>query len=232
MLDNSDDDDIFGYIRSTTPTQPVPWHLLATLKLDGRSEIERRVFVLLNHDDIGFEEQVVLSGAMVRGEDGAWREYEWVFKDVGIDVAFENLALGGLHQGTLPAQPDELAEAFGAMSGTLSRDKDEGGKVGQIQLRLDRVTLGETVNGISGSLKGAKALADLDGSAIGDAQHTVGRRGGVRKAPPSQTTYYHRMDKNNEPYAIFRFNYCEESKSIRSLLFLYSANLPQRSFAS
>ena len=192
---------------------PPPWHLLATLKLDGRPDIERRVFVMLDCNDEFFSESVVLKGAMVRDEDGVWREYEWVFKDVGIDVAFDNLALGGIDQGTIPARDeDDLAHALGAMCGPNSAEKYDMGKVGQIQVRLDRVTLGETVQGISGILEDATDLSQLDGSSIGDAQHTVGRSKGARKLPPMQTTFFHYMDPDHQPYAIFRFNYCDESK--------------------
>jgi hypothetical protein len=150
---------------------------------------------------------------MVRDEDGVWREYEWVFKDVGIDVVFDNLALGGIDQGTIPArQEDNLACALGAMGGPNSAEKYDMGKVSQIQIRLDRVTLGETVQGISATLEDATDLSQLDGSSIGDAKHTVGRSKGARKLPPMQTTFFRYVDPDHQPYAIFRFNYSDESE--------------------
>ena len=218
-IDDDEEFDQFGRSRSLRNAPPTPWHIIATLKFDGRPEIERRVFVLLDRNDEFFEHPVVLRGAMVHDEGGIWKEYEWVFKDVGIDVAFDNLVLGGFDQGTIPAQEEEeeeLANVLGAMGGTNSDEKYEKGKVGQIQVRLDRVTLGKTIQGELGFLKDAKDLSQLDGSMLGDAQHTVGRSNGTRKQPPSKTTYFHHMDPDNEPYAIFRFNYCEESEHLKS----------------
>ena len=205
--------------RRSRTTILEPWHLLATLKLDGRSEIERRIFVKLDRNDDAFTDSVMLKGANMRGEDGVWKEYEWVFKDVGIDVAFDNLALGGSDPNPVPAQEaEDLTDALSALSGPTSVEKYETSKVGQIQVRLERVTLGETVQGISNVLENARDLTQLDGSTIGDAQHTVGRANGKRKLPSLRTTYYHHMDPDNEPYAIFRFNYCEKSKYSNSHL--------------
>ena len=192
-----------------------PWHLLATVKLDGRSEIERREFVLLDENDEDFPDDglFMIKGATVRDESGMWKQCEWVFKDVGIDVTFESLELSGDNEGAGPAQSEEdLVNAFDAMSAIKPTEGEERSKPGQIEVRLDRVTLNKTVwkkRTVSPDDMGE--LTELQCAKIGDLGHTIKRTDGKELSKHARVTYFDHMDDENEPYATFRFNYCDES---------------------
>jgi hypothetical protein len=196
-----------------------PWHLLATVKLDGRSEIEKREFVLLDENDEIFPDDglFIIKGATVLDENGVWKQYEWMFKDIGIDVTFENLQLGGGggggDQAAVPAQPEEdLVDAFSALGAIKTTETEERGKPGQIEVRLDRVTMGKTVykkRSVSPDDQGG--LKELQGAKIGDLGHMIGRSEGQEISERTRATYFEHMDDEDEPYAIFRFNYCDES---------------------
>jgi hypothetical protein len=169
-----------------------------------------------NDDEFPEDSLFIINGATVRDDNGVWKKCEWLFKDVGIDATFENLQLGSGDQGAIPAEPEEdLVNAFDAMSAIKSTEPEERSKPGQIEVRLDRVTMGKTVNkkrSVSPDDKGK--LAELQGSEIGDLGHTVGRTEGEALGERTQVTYFKHMNDKNKPYAIFRFNYCHESMFI------------------
>lgn len=191
-----------------------PWHLLAMLRLDGREDVEKKAFVILDRFEDGFSDDghVILKSTSVRNENGNWRECGWVFRDVGVDITFENLQLDADDQTTIHAHPEEeLTDAFEAMGAGESAEKDEQSKVGQIEVRLDRVKLGETVSGRLKDRTEGLAMRQLRSSTIGDAKHTIGRTKGQAFEGPKRIQYYRNIDEDCEPYAIFRFNYCDES---------------------
>lgn len=195
-----------------------PWHFIATLRLDGRRNIEKRDFVILDQDHEDFKSETdgytKLKGVTVRDQNGVWHKCDWIFKDVGIDTVFDNLELSGEDAGASPAQLEEdLANAFGAMSASKQNEPEEPSKVGQIEVRLDRVTLGRVEEGYHSSDSEEKEMSQLPGSAIKQAEHTVGRAEYKKGRAPTQTVYFHEIDGDNAPYAIFRFNYCDESTS-------------------
>jgi hypothetical protein len=172
--------------------------------------------VVLDQNDDDFPEDglFIINGATVRDENGVWKKCEWMFKDVGIDVTLENLQLGSGNQAAGPVQPEEdLVNAFDAMSAIKSTaEPEERSKPGQIEVRLDRVTMGKTVykkRSVSPDDKGE--LTELQGAEIGDLGHTVGRTEGEALSVRARVTYFEHMDDVDEPYAIFRFNYCDES---------------------
>ncbi len=82
----------------TTPSKspPPPFHLLATLYLDGRENAERKVIVYLDPEDEEFfwpDGRVFFKSRWVETQTGGLVERGWVFKDVGIETAFEKMLI-------------------------------------------------------------------------------------------------------------------------------------------
>jgi len=136
--------------HNTAVHPPPPFHLLATLYLDGRKIPERRVIVYLDHTHPEFRRPNGTTGLNTRwveGRDGKLREYYWLFNDVGIDILLNRLVLSKESQQTSdPHDVDELSVAMIA-TGLTSQENDsqeEKLQLGQIVIELQRVTVGQT----------------------------------------------------------------------------------------
>ena len=128
---------------------------------------------------------------------------------MGVDVVFEKLQLGGQNQGTSLVRPEEeLADAFGAMSATKEDPAEEKSTVGQIEVRIDKITLGEWTEAYVPDPEKETEMEELRGSEVGDSEHTVGRIDGMSQPAPKRWVSYNRIEQD---YAIFRFKYCDES---------------------
>lgn len=186
-----------------------PLDLLATLSLDGRSKWEKRVIVYMTG-----ETEIELRGSTLRDGRGQWKKCGWLFKDVGIDVTFENLKLGSDDE-KAGAEEDEdyLSSLIGAMSAKQD-DFEEKSGAGQIELRLDRISVKKEEAISESDSDDEKDMEQLQGSEVGDRQHIVGRSAGERHTRGGTAVYYSNHDPADQPFAIFRFYYCNESKFV------------------
>ncbi len=164
-------------------TPPPPFHFLASLFLDGRSQAERKVIVYLDPNEEHFNDPhgtVQFRTRWVEGLDGKLREHGWVFKDVGIETVFDKLLIkGDKASGKVSAQDEGSiisslnAAELGAV-GDLKRE--ERMKLGQILVKIERVKLGEKYidNGYRPKHKeGDMEEVDMD-AANKDIVHTAG----------------------------------------------------------
>ncbi|KAL8862095.1 MAG: hypothetical protein Q9178_001550 [Gyalolechia marmorata] len=137
-------EDVTKPVRGNTP---VPFALIATLYLDGRGKPERRIVVYLDPNDEDFNRPdglVKFKCRCVQGRDGVLKEHAWVFKDIGIETMFNQIALR--EDGKDALEPlDLLVDALNSseLSDEHARTTDESGKIGQIVVVLERVVLGK-----------------------------------------------------------------------------------------
>ena len=216
-------------LGSHTPTplpQPkAPWHLLATLRLDGRRHYEKRSIVYLDrrHPKCHtFDCQTIIKARMVTDDEGDVRECGWVFKEVGIEDVFDKLFLsnGSGDEETEPAtgDGDELLTAMNGLGANRMEDTDEKSTMGQIEVTLERIKLGETKHGIYRPDK----LDDNDKLDISEADmtgvtHTAAYDAGKLRDKRIDTIYYdtlHEPDK--KPYANFKFYYRNEGNPLQT----------------
>ncbi|KAL8716318.1 MAG: hypothetical protein Q9220_000223 [cf. Caloplaca sp. 1 TL-2023] len=131
--------------RPSTVNVP-PYDFMASLYLDGRKKAEKRIVVYLDphHEDFAGPDGIVyFKHRFVEGRDGLLREQGWVFQAVGIEAVFKKIAL---HDSTkTKVEPDDFIVE--AMSKSGFEDKldemiEERGRVGQILVEMERVTLG------------------------------------------------------------------------------------------
>lgn len=218
-----------GELDESGEIQEEPWHFLATLRLDGRAKFEKRAVISLdrNFGKVSKEDgEVFFTGAKIRDENGAWKEYAWVFKDVGVDITFENLQLGSQNQGAILVKPEEdLADAFGAMSATKKDQAEEKSTVGQIEVRFDKIALGEWTDAYIPDPEKENEMKELRGSEVGGSEHTVGRSNGTSKPGPKRSVYFNCVEKG---YAVFRFKYCDESMFVNQSYFMDNTNALHR----
>ncbi|KAL8901016.1 MAG: hypothetical protein Q9207_005409 [Kuettlingeria erythrocarpa] len=131
--------------RRSYDTAP-PFHLLASLYLDGRAVAERRSVIYLDPSEEDFSHpdgKVTFNHRRVQGRNGGLKEQAWIFKDVGIETVFRRVALSD-HDEHLQDPDDLLVDAMRS-SKLVDRSLDaiqEQGKVGQILVVLQRVRLG------------------------------------------------------------------------------------------
>lgn len=128
---------------------PPPFHLLASLFLDGRQKAERKVIVYLNPNDEDFaypDGKVTLRSRWVQGNDGSLKEHSWVFRDVGIDTIFDKMFIsGGENCAEILEEHDEDAMVAAMRSTGLGVEGDvneEKSNLGQILVIVQRVVLG------------------------------------------------------------------------------------------
>ncbi|KAL8954090.1 MAG: hypothetical protein Q9222_000069 [Ikaeria aurantiellina] len=127
-----------------------PYEFLASLYLDGRKKPEKRIIVYLDphHEDFASPDGLVyFKHRFIQGRDGLLREQGWVFKAVGIEAAFKKIALHDSTK-TLAEPVDSVVEAMNK-SGFEDRFNEfieEHGRVGQILVEVERVTLGRRFN--------------------------------------------------------------------------------------
>ena len=128
---------------------PVPFHLLASLFLDGRQKAERKAIVYLDpyDEDYAFPDgKVHFRSRWVQGNDGSVKEHSWVFKDVGIESVFDRMLIsGGKSCVEVREEPDEdvVVAALSATGLGVERNVEEDkNHIGQILVVVERVVLG------------------------------------------------------------------------------------------
>ncbi|MCJ1392585.1 hypothetical protein MMC18_005455 [Xylographa bjoerkii] len=136
--------------RMIKRTPPPPFHLLASLYLDGREKPERKVIVYLDPDDDEFHYpsgEVEIKTRWTQCKDGNIKEQSWVFQDIGIETLFDKMLIAGDKTITPVAQRSEteLVNAFDTiyLDGDGDIVREEKSKVGQILVTIERVKLGE-----------------------------------------------------------------------------------------
>lgn len=127
----------------------VPFHLIASLFLDGRQKAERKIVVYLDPMDEDFaypDGKVAFKSRWVQGNDGKLNEHSWVFKDVGIDTAFDKMLISGHeHFAEIQEEEDEMDMVASMEASGLGAEKnleEDNSNVGQILVVIERVILG------------------------------------------------------------------------------------------
>ncbi|KAK3719927.1 hypothetical protein LTR37_004050 [Vermiconidia calcicola] len=216
------DDDLEDVIsprspQSPPPPEPKPWHLLATLRLDGRRTYEKRSILYLDRTNPSFglvndNGDIIMRCRTYVDAKGHARECGWLFKEVGIETAFDTLLLSGGDKDMVPApEEDELVAALGGMAANGMEDCKEKSTVGQIEITLDRIVLGETTEGWMPRNDDDHDMG-VKASDLTKVSHTASRDYGKTKVGPSNTIFYDYMDSRKEkPYATFKFYYRSEN---------------------
>lgn len=141
------------WLRSNSETPP-PFHLLATVYLDGRKRPERRSIVYLDPDHEQFDAKmsgtISLKTTLMEGRDGQIHEYLWMFGEVGLDRFLTDLSINrrkknASAQDYAPAPVNDEAELLNAFgNASLERvDAEERKQVGKIVVTLSRIIVGE-----------------------------------------------------------------------------------------
>ncbi|PPJ53086.1 hypothetical protein CBER1_11588 [Cercospora berteroae] len=97
--------------------------MLVTMRLDGKEKVEKQEVVYLDkyhpYFDYVMDGEVYLKAKKVQDEEGFTRHYNWAFKDVGIELLFDNLSLDS--------------------TTTTTTDAKESSTSGIIEITLDRI---------------------------------------------------------------------------------------------
>ncbi|CAK4030259.1 Hypothetical predicted protein [Lecanosticta acicola] len=163
------------------------WHLLATLRLDGRLTPETQALVFLDksHPYYPSDGCFVMGEKKVCGSDNIVRTHRWIFRDVGIETLLEDVELNKAEI----SEEEELENALQGMGADLE-EKEETGCVGRIEVTLERVHLdGATYLGPE------RVSSEQEGSATSMAfkpsreiSHTAQLDEGTRS--PTKSTHY------------------------------------------
>ncbi|MCJ1286115.1 hypothetical protein MMC26_005458 [Xylographa opegraphella] len=204
-------------------TSPPPFHLMASVFLDGRKKAERKVFLFLDPDVDEFNDpdrEVEIKSRWVQDKDGTIREKTWVFQDIGIESLFDKMLITEGNNIVPIDQGDEAALVDACESLQLNRNNDfareENSKAGQILVTIDRVTLGERLRETKYQAKHKEhETEDVDMMYAGkEITHTAGFA--LKKSSPLKpegvTAVYYHSYKDEGHFATFQFFY--RSKSI------------------
>lgn len=154
-----------------------------SLFLDGRQKADRQAIVYLdplNEDFTSPHGKVKLQSRWVEGTDGNLQEIMWVFKDVGIETAFDQMLIDNGRDDTIHKEQDEEAmiaamnvNALVAEAG-LRRDEESG--VGQIVVVIRRIIIGKrwVQNSWKAPLKEGETNDVPMGGVVKDVSHTTG----------------------------------------------------------
>ncbi|KAI9717553.1 MAG: hypothetical protein M1812_004694 [Candelaria pacifica] len=136
--------------RNFKKTPAPDFHFLASLYIDGRSTPERKLIVYLDPEEEDFNEpggKVQFKSRWVEGRGGRLQEHSWLFKDVGIETAFDKMLISGARGASETVYKRDEEDLIAAMNcadidgeGT---EKDQKVKAGQIVVTIERVKLGE-----------------------------------------------------------------------------------------
>ena len=131
----------------------LPFHLLASLYLDGREEPERRVIVYLDpeHEDFAVPEgKVKFKRRCVQGRDGTIKELCWIFRDLGVENVLERMCIEQSNETGQSAEETENSMVDLMGSAELGAEKniqrEELSNLGQILVVLQRVGVGKRLD--------------------------------------------------------------------------------------
>ena len=201
--------------RHHPPAPPAPWHLLATLRLDGRKTHEKRMMIFLDRRDPSFPKpdgNVSMAFRRVKDKKGDIRACGWYFQDVGIDAMFDQLGLsaGNNDEQAVPANDEEeLLAAFGGLGANRFEDAEEKSAVGQIEVTLERATALSVQRGLW-KPENQNNDTEIGRGDLTKVSHTVARDAGKKYKKYVDVTRYELVDPNERPYAIFKFYYRSE----------------------
>lgn len=209
-------------IKSSEPR----FHLLATMRLDGREKHEKQIIVYLDENDPSYgahrDGVVIFRARLTYDSDGNIRESGWVFKDVGIDDLFRTLDIGDNidDEKDRPAIPltaeDELTAAFDKLGSDRLQNKAES-KAGQIEITLDKITVKHTNRGAwRPPAEMSKDEAGARSSLRDNITHTVGRDDTGRTIRTVDAVIYEPWPRREERrFATFLFYYRARETLVR-----------------
>ena len=202
------------YLPIASLSAPVTkWHLLATLRLDGRKGFETRCIIYLDKGHAGYgiwNGEYKMKYRLLRDSEGTLRECRWLFKEVGIETVFDSLRLSSGEKDTVPAQDEEeLVSSFQGLGANGLEDAEEKSSVGQIEVTLERITVvGETEDDVwRPNPNQDDHMGGLASRELSAMTHTAARDTGTKKVEETCTTSFRKVNKNEEPYATFKFYY-------------------------
>ena len=227
LLSFSDELDEFGRSRRRRPPPILrePWHLLATLRLDGRRSFEKRSIVYCDREHPNYsisKGEIIMKFRAYRDEDGYIRECGWLFKEVGIESIFDQLLVStGEDDEAVPAKDEEeLLSAFSGLGANSLEDGEEKSTVGQIEITFDRVTVGETRHDYWRADYGDDDM-ELGGKDLSTVTHTAARDKGKKRVNYTSTVFYEYLNRDEKPWATFRFYYRGEGQYDFSTSLIY-----------
>ncbi|KAK4544707.1 hypothetical protein LTR36_003956 [Oleoguttula mirabilis] len=211
------------YGRRPLPEAPLPssapYHLLATLRLDGRRSYEKRSIIYLDRDHKRFRSENRLCYRNVEDQDGTVRECSWFFKEVGIETAFDKLFIArgdGNDDATPTMDHADLLAAFGGLGADGLQDAEEKVQAGQIELTLERVTVGAVRRNVDWQpdteQDGVDVDVDLSARDVGKVSHTSARQIDDKRKARIDTVDYSVLVPGELPFATFKFYYRSEEK--------------------
>lgn len=209
---NLADDEGMSEWKDGTEDDGVQYHLLASLYLDGRKTPERRCIVYLDrkHPDFPKNGRITMAHRWVQSPDGSIMQHAWVFKEVGIETLLDKLLLGNNGESGDNIVKRDEEELLNALAATGLEDKEESKAAGQIQITLQKVTVGlpyDEWNYHTTHRAGQREdidMADMDGLT-----HTTGIRQDRRQfgaGDPVRVVNYTEIDRG-KALATFKFFY-------------------------
>ncbi|KAK1811256.1 hypothetical protein LTR12_014364 [Friedmanniomyces endolithicus] len=210
--------------------EPAPYHLMAVLRLDGRSGWEKRSIIFLDENDPLFrgpDGEIKMLHRNVRDADGGLRECGWYFSKAGIETVMESLnkLLLADDSNTVDTDAvaagddDDITKALRKLGADRLQDPEEPIAAGQIELTFQRVT-------VSQYLKNQQYTDHEDDQAdpgttvdATKVAHFAARDAGIKRSNIIETIHFDPYVEGEPPFATFRFYYRDE-KTLRKLGFL------------
>ena len=201
------------------------YHILATLRLDGRSTVEKRLVVFVDPEHPLYRKpggEVLMASRMARDPAGKLRQCSWYFQEVGIDAIFDSLCISNSTGGETvdadtkePPRPvskaDGLSELLKDLGAEKFKDAEEKTNLGKIEISLQRVTVGEPYYdkciGTHPIHAGTSPVTAKDADKV---SHTTGRNMGQERGRMIEYIEYELVDPGDEIFATFHFFYRSE----------------------
>ncbi|MCJ1468417.1 hypothetical protein MMC07_007045 [Pseudocyphellaria aurata] len=205
-----------GSQAMTSGCPPVPFNLLASLFLDGRQKPERKIVVYLDIHDEDFaypDGRVAFKSRWVQGNDGNLKEHCWVFKDVGIETAFDKMLISGDEKYAEILEEEDEMDMIASMKATgLGAEKnleEDNSNVGQILVVIERVVLGRKWQDNHYRPKHKEGEAeDVDMAGVkNDITHTTGLEHTGTRSSRTRVVSYVPYIEGEKPFATFQFFY-------------------------
>ncbi|KAK4502575.1 hypothetical protein PRZ48_006001 [Zasmidium cellare] len=183
-----------------------PWHLLCTLRLDGR--FEKRAIAYLDPRHAHFKRIVVMDGRHVADGQGNRYWHRWVFKEAGsgIDLLLDSLSLAP--SGKEGSQEEQLASL---LEGLDPHEKQDTTMSGMLEITFERVTVKQSsyTEEWKPSMD-AENEEGTDAKAEKDVSHKAATDKASSQKSAKMTTFIDYNLVNEEPYAVFQFKYRSE----------------------
>ncbi|KAK0362844.1 hypothetical protein LTR59_013118 [Friedmanniomyces endolithicus] len=210
--------------------EPAPYHLMAVLRLDGRSGWEKRSIVFLDENDPMFrgpDGETKMVHRTVRDADGGLRDCGWYFSKAGIETVMESLnkllladdSNTGDTDAVAAGDDDNITKAFRNLGADRLKDTEEPIAAGQIELTFQRVTVSQYLKNqqyTDHEDDQADAGTTVDATKV---PHFAARDAGIKRSNIIETIRFDPYVDNEPPFATFRFYYRDE-KTLRKLGFL------------